>query len=89
MQQAKPVANQKDSKYPPTRWLSSKQAKDFLCVSKSTLDKMCHKEEIPYYKQKNGRLRYFKQHELEAYMDSMVRFGTRSESLERNPLKTA
>lgn len=55
--------------------INFKEAIELLGISKSTLYKLTHKKEIPYYKP-NGKLIFFKREELMAWV-----FSTRVSSV--------
>lgn len=57
----------------------SKQVMDRLALSKSTLDKLCHRNEIPYHVYEGQRKRYFLEDDLIAFQERLIRRKTKDE----------
>ena len=57
----------------------SKQVCEYFAFSKSTLDKLCHRNEIPYHVYEGQRKRYFFEEDLIAFQERLIRIKTKEE----------
>ena len=69
----------KDNKKILQRTFDSQQVMDMLALSKSKLDKLCHKNEIPYHVYKGQRKRYFLEEDLITFQERLIRRETKEE----------
>ena len=71
----------KDNKKILQRTFDSQQVMDMLALSKSKLDKLCHKNEIPYHVYEGQRKRYFLEDDLIVFQNKLVRRKSKEEVL--------
>ena len=57
----------------------SKEVQEILNISKSTLDKMCHKRELSFHIHPQRRKRHFYEKDLVAYQSKLVRIQSKDE----------
>ena len=57
----------------------SKQVCEYFAFSKSKLDKLCHRNEIPYHVYEGQRKRYFLEKDLIAFQERLIRRKTKEE----------
>ena len=69
----------KDTNQHLQRTYGSKEVQEILNISKSTLDKMCHKRELSYHVHPQRRKRHFYEKDLVAYQNELVRIQSRVE----------
>ena len=68
---------------------NSEQVMELLALSKSTLDKLCHRNEIPYHVYEGQRKRYFLEDDLIAFQERLIRRKTKEEIFNPKRLKMA
>ena len=69
----------KDTNQHLKRTYGSKEVQEILNISKSTLDKMCHKRELSFHVHPQRRKRHFYERDLVAYQSKLVRIQSKDE----------
>jgi excisionase family DNA binding protein len=69
----------KDTNQHLQRTYGSKEVQEILNISKSTLDKMCHKRELSFHVHPQRRKRHFYESDLVAYQRECVRIHSKDE----------
>ena len=69
----------KDTNQHLQRTYGSKEVQEILNISKSTLDKMCHKRELSFHIHPQRRKRHFYERDLVAYQSKLVRIQSKDE----------